>query len=535
MQSLTAQTATARFNYSGWTSDENTHYQCSPGSLIQFTLRNGQGVLNDTGALVVKTGRFTGRSPKDKFIVKDAYTENTIFWNEFNIPLDEKYFDEVYDQMMLFVQGKELWIRDAIVCADNANKLNIRVINDNAWSNLFVHNMFLKPTENELQYLEPEWLILQISTFKGIPETNGIRSENFCIINFSKKIILIGGTGYTGEIKKSMFTVLNFLLPHEKEILSMHCSANIGRDNDTALFFGLSGTGKTTLSADENRRLIGDDEHGWSDEGVFNFEGGCYAKCIHLDKEKEPQIYSAVRSGALVENVTFVDGTDIIDFGSSQITENTRVSYPINFVPNAATPSLGDHPKNIFLLTCDAHGILPPVSRLDIKQAMYYFLSGYTAKVAGTEDGIREPVSTFSSCFGAPFLPLSPFTYAALLENRLLSSKARVWLINTGWTGGPYGIGKRISLKHTRAVIKAIFTNQLDEVEYQTHPIFGMAFPLTCPDVPARILNPQNTWPDGELYLLKAKELALKFIENFDKHQDHGYAMLKSSGPVVKI
>lgn len=522
-----------RFKYLGLTSAENIYYQCSPQSLIQTTLSKKQGKLNEMGALVVKTGKFTGRSPKDKFIVKNAYTENSIFWNDFNIPIEENHFDDIYNQMMFFISGKELWIRDAMICADKLHSINTRVINDTPWSNLFVSNMFIRPTGDQLDDFQPDWHIVQISSFKGIPKADGIRSENFCIINFSKKIILIGGTGYTGEIKKSMFTVLNFLLPYEKNILSMHCSANIGNDGDAALFFGLSGTGKTTLSADLNRQLIGDDEHGWSDENIFNFEGGCYAKCIHLDKEKEPQIFSAIKSGALVENVTFIQGTNILDFDNAEITENTRVSYPIEFVPNAAKPSLGDHPVNIFFLTCDAYGILPPVSRLNIEQAMYHFLSGYTAKIAGTEEGIVEPVSTFSTCFGAPFLPLNPFIYAEHLAIKILNSKAKVWLINTGWIGGSYGTGHRIRLKDTRAIIKAIFANELDNVEYQKHGVFGLDFPLSCPDVPSDILNPQNTWSDKDNYLSKAKELALKFIENFKKHKNTGHDYLKAAGPMV--
>lgn len=505
--------------YFGLKFNKNINYQISPDSLIQCTLLKKQGELSDTGALVVKTGKFTGRSPKDKFIVKDALTKNTVDWNEYNQEINEDCFDKLHQRMLLSLKTKELWIRDAIAIADESQSIRIRVVNDTPWSNLFVHNMFLRPTDEQLEGFEPDWQIIQIISFTGVPELEGIRSENFCIINFSKKIILIGGSGYTGEIKKSIFTVLNFLLPFERNILSMHCSANVGRDGDTALFFGLSGTGKTTLSTDLDRQLIGDDEHGWSDDKIFNLEGGCYAKCINLDKTKEPQIYSAIRKGSLVENVNFQKNSKIIDFESSEITENTRVSYPIDFVPNVIIPSIGGIPKNIFFLTCDAYGVLPPISKLSPDQALYQFLSGYTAKIAGTETGITIPVSTFSTCFGAPFLPLNPVRYAELLEKKILESKANVWLINTGWTGGGLGVGERISLRDTRAIINSILSNKLDDVEWKNHEVFDLSVPKSCPGVSSDILDPKFTWVDEDNYMIQARGLAQKFTENFKKFE----------------
>ncbi|WP_256012882.1 phosphoenolpyruvate carboxykinase (ATP) [Desertivirga xinjiangensis] len=514
-------------------SESEIHYQLSPESLIQQSLELNQAQLNDTGALVVNTGRFTGRSPKDKFIVNDMLTNASVHWNDFNIPIEAKYFDSLYTKITKHLKDKQIWVRDASVCAGQKNKVNVRVINDTPWANLFCFNMFIRPKEEELTDFKPEWTIIQAPSFKADPETDDTRSENFSIINFSKKIILIGGTAYTGEMKKGMFTVLNFTLPFEKKILSMHCSANMGEDGTTALFFGLSGTGKTTLSADPDRKLIGDDEHGWSDENIFNFEGGCYAKCIDLSKEKEPQIFNAIRSGALVENTVFVKDSDEINFASKEITENTRVSYPLDYISNAIEPSIGNNPKNIFFLTCDAYGVLPPISRLSARQAMYHFLSGYTAKIAGTEAGITEPVSTFSTCFGAPFLPLHPVTYAEMLGEKIEKNKVKVWLINTGWTGGAYGTGERIKLTYTRSMIKAVLENKLDNINFYPHPIFKTEIPEACPEVPAILLNPINTWKDKVAYTEKAQSLAAKFIANFVKYQSVGYDDLSKDGPVV--
>ncbi len=502
----------------GLNTSKEIHYQLLPEELTQQTIARKEAVLNDTGALVIKTGEFTGRSPKDKFIVKDEITTNSVFWNDFNLPIDAAHFDSIYKKMMAHLSLEELWVRDAYACADNNYRLHIRVINENPWSNLFAYNMFLRPAENELETFTPDWHIIQSPSFKADPKTDGTRQHNFAIVNFTKKMILIGGTGYTGEMKKGIFTILNYILPFEKQVLSMHCSANMGKDGDTAIFFGLSGTGKTTLSADPHRSLIGDDEHGWTNNSVFNFEGGCYAKTIDLSEEKEPEIFHAIKPGALVENVTFFPGTNKIDFSSKEITENTRVSYPLSFISNALEPSIGKTPKNIFFLTADAYGILPPISKLTAGQAMYQFISGYTAKVAGTEAGIIEPKSTFSACFGAPFLPLHPGFYAEMLGKKMKDHNVNVWMINTGWSGGPYGIGHRMNLPYTRAMITAALEGKLDHVSYEAHEVFGMMMPKTCPDVPADILNPRNTWADKNAYDSKAVELAKQFVKNFEKY-----------------
>jgi phosphoenolpyruvate carboxykinase (ATP) len=498
---------------------DNIHYQPSPEELVYDSLRIGEGVLNDTGALVIKTGEFTGRSPKDKFTVKDETTADSVHWNEFNIPIEQKYFDIVKMKIIDYLDERpELWVRDCYACADPRYRINIRIVNEKPWINLFAYNMFLRPTEEELENFHTDWTILSAPGLKLDPKECGTRQHNAAIVSFKEKTILIAGSGYTGETKKGIFTVLNYILPHEKNVLSMHCSANMGKDGDTAIFFGLSGTGKTTLSADPNRKLIGDDEHGWTNDGIFNFEGGCYAKTINLTEEKEPEIYNAIKPGALLENVTFYPGTNRINFDDGSITENTRVSYPLNFISNALEPSIGGLPKNIFFLTCDAFGVLPPISKLTPGQAMYQFISGYTAKVAGTELGVTEPKPTFSACFGAPFLPLHPGKYAEMLGKKMTEHKVNVWLINTGWTGGACGTGSRMKLKFTRAMITAALEGKLDNVEFETHPVFGMAIPKTCADVPSEILNPRNTWADKNAYDEKAKYLASLFIRNFEKY-----------------
>ena len=517
----------------GFHTTQPIHYQLSPAELAEQTVSRKEGVINDTGALVIKTGEFTGRSPKDKFIVKDDITADTIHWNDFNIPIEEKYFDQLYKKILAHLSQKELWVRDCYACADSIYRLNIRVINENPWSNLFAYNMFLRPSENELENFTADWHIIQAPTFKADPAVDGTRQHNFAIVSFTKKTIIIGGTGYTGEMKKGIFTILNYILPHEKNVLSMHCSANMGKSGDTAIFFGLSGTGKTTLSADPNRSLIGDDEHGWTGETVFNFEGGCYAKTIDLSEEKEPEIFHAIKPGALVENITFIEGTNKIDFASKAITENTRVSYPLSFISNALNPAIGKTPKNIFFLTADAYGILPPISKLSPGQAMYQFISGYTAKVAGTEAGVTEPKSTFSACFGAPFLPLHPGKYAEMLGKKMKAHNVSVWMINTGWSGGPYGIGKRMKLSYTRAMITAALEGKLDNVSFEAHPVFGMLMPLSCAEVPAEILNPRNTWSDKENYDVKAKELAKQFIKNFEKYASGVSEEILSAAPKI--
>ncbi len=515
----------------GFTSSENTFYQLPPDELTAQCVERNEGELNNTGALVIKTGKFTGRSPKDKFIVKDSITENSVDWNTFNQPIEKKYFDCLLEKMMDYLKDREIWIRDSYACADPAYRLNIRTINEEPASNLFAYNMFLRPTEKEIENFNPDWYIIHAPSFFAEPETDGTRQGNFTIVNFTKKMILIGGSHYTGEIKKGIFSILNFILPHDKNVLSMHCSANMGKDGDTAIFFGLSGTGKTTLSADPNRMLIGDDEHGWTENSVFNFEGGCYAKTIDLSPEKEPEIYSAIRPGALVENVTFIEGTNKIDFASKKITENTRVSYPLDYISNALHPSVGKIPQNIFLLTADAYGILPPVSKLTPGQAMYQFISGYTAKVAGTEEGITEPKPAFSACFGAPFLPLHPARYAEMFGEKMKKHNVHVWMINTGWSGGSYGVGSRIKLAYTRAMITAALEGKLDNVTYEPHPVFGMLMPESCPGVPAEVLNPRNTWGNKEEYDTKAKKLAHQFIKNFEKFADHAGEEILAAAP----
>lgn len=526
----------------GISESKHIHYQLSPDELVQQTVSLGQGELNSTGALVIQTGEFTGRSPQDKFIVKDAITENTVHWNNFNQPIDEKYFFQLRKKLTDFLNKKEeIWVRDCYACAHPDYRINIRVINENPWSNLFAYNMFLRPNEEELLHedsandegFKPDWHIIQAPSFFADPVLDGTRQGNFAIVSFTHKTILIGGTGYTGEMKKGIFTILNYILPQDRHVLSMHCSANVGEAGDTAVFFGLSGTGKTTLSADPHRKLIGDDEHGWTNDSVFNFEGGCYAKVIDLSEEKEPEIFHAIRPGAIVENTTFIEGTNVIDFHSKKITENTRVSYPLDFISNALEPSIGKTPKNIFFLTADASGVMPPVSKLTPAQAMYQFISGYTAKVAGTETGVTEPKSTFSACFGAPFLPLHPGKYAEMLGQKMREHDVKVWLINTGWSGGSYGVGSRIKLPYTRAMITAALNGELENVEYEEQPIFGYAMPKTCPGVPAEILNPRNTWQDKAAYDAKAINLGQQFVANFEKYKAGVSEEVLSAAPKV--
>ncbi len=486
--------------------------------LVNKALERNEGVLTDKGALAADTGEFTGRSPKDKFTVCDEKTENTVWWGDVNFKFEPSKFDALLNKVINHYNGKELFTRNAYACADPNYRLNIKVVTETAYQNLFAKNLFLRPENNNDN---PEWIILAAPSFKAVGSEDGTRQHNFSIINFTRKIILIGGSGYTGEIKKGIFTVLNYILPQEKNVLSMHCSANIGEAGDTAIFFGLSGTGKTTLSADPNRKLIGDDEHGWADNTVFNFEGGCYAKCIDLTEEKEPQIWNAIKPGALVENVRFFENSNTVNYEDVSVTENTRVAYPINYIDNIAVPSIGKSPKNIFFLTCDAFGVLPPISKLTANQAMYHFISGYTSKVAGTEAGITEPQSTFSACFGQAFLPLHPTKYAKLLGEKLNANPdINVWLINTGWSGGSYGIGSRMKLSYTRAMLTAALNGELNNVEYTSHPVFGVLMPNSCPNVPQEILNPRNTWADKTAYDNKANELADKFNTNFKKFED---------------
>lgn len=514
-------------------SSTSVHYQLSPEELHDITIEKNQGVETNSGALAVDTGEFTGRSPKDRYLVKDEETKDRVWWGDINIPFDPDKFDALYKKVTDYLSQKELYVRDSYACADEKYRLNIRVINEYAWANLFAYNMFLRPDENELEGFKEDWIIINAPGFKADPEVDGTRQGNFSILNFTKKIALIGGSAYTGEIKKGIFSALNFILPVHKSTLPMHCSANIGKDGDTAIFFGLSGTGKTTLSADPKRKLIGDDEHGWTKENtIFNFEGGCYAKVIHLSEENEPDIFNAIKPGAILENVV-LDKDGNVDFEDTSITPNTRVSYPINHIKNIAKPSVGKNPKNIFFLTADAFGVLPPISKLNPAQAAYHFISGYTAKVAGTEAGVDEPQPNFSACFGAPFMPLHPTAYGEMLSKKMKEADVNVWLVNTGWTGGAYGTGSRMKLKYTRAMIEAALDGKLEEVAFTTHPIFGLEMPLECENVPSEILNPRQTWTDKDAYDAKALELANSFKKNFMKFEENANEEILSGGPII--
>ncbi|MGB7842017.1 MAG: phosphoenolpyruvate carboxykinase (ATP) [Salinimicrobium sp.] len=511
--------------------DAEVHYQLSPKELHDVTIKNGEGVEAASGALAVNTGEFTGRSPKDRFIVKDDITKDKVWWGDINIPFDPEKFDALYEKVTNYLSGKNIYARDSYACSDDQYRLNIRVINEYPWSNLFAYNMFLRPRENELKNFEEDWLVVNAPGFHADPEVDGTRQHNFAILNFTKKIALIGGTGYTGEIKKGIFSALNFILPVDRDTLPMHCSANVGEDGDTAIFFGLSGTGKTTLSADPERKLIGDDEHGWTKENkVFNFEGGCYAKVINLTEENEPDIFRAIKPGAILENVV-LDKDGNVDFENTKKTQNTRVSYPIHHINNTQDESIGENPKNIFFLTADAFGVLPPISKLTPGQAAYHFISGYTAKVAGTEAGVNEPVPSFSACFGEPFMPLHPTKYAEMLSAKMKENDVNVWLVNTGWTGGPYGEGTRMKLKYTREMISSALEGKLADVEYQMHPIFGLAMPVECENVPSEVLNPRNTWKDKEAYDEKAKKLADFFQKNFKKYEQKANEEIMSGAP----
>jgi|LauGreDrversion4_2_1035121.scaffolds.fasta_scaffold06276_5 phosphoenolpyruvate carboxykinase (ATP) len=511
----------------------NVYWNLDASKLVEDAIKNKQGVLTDTGALSIKTGEFTGRSPKDRYIVCDSITEDTVWWGDVNIKFSEENFNKLHEKMKAYLNDKDVYARDSYACSDDEFRLNLRVITEFSWSNMFANNMFLRPTNDEIKSFTPDWHILCVPSFKADPELDGTRQANFAILNFSKKTILIGGTGYTGEIKKGIFSVLNFILPHERNVLSMHCSANIGKNNDTAIFFGLSGTGKTTLSSDPNRRLIGDDEHGWSNNTVFNFEGGCYAKTINLSKENEPQIYDAIKFGSILENIGFHGDTNIPDYADKSITENTRVSYPIEHIENIARPSIGTSPKNIFFLTADAFGVLPPISKLTKEQAMYHFMSGYTAKVAGTEMGITEPTTTFSACFGKAFLPLHPAKYAKLLGEKLEGTDIKVWLINTGWTGGSYGVGSRMKLSYTRNMITAALEGKLDNVTFEVLPTFNLSIPTECEGVPSEILNPSKTWNSEEEYTQTAQKLAMEFVKNFDQFSSKTSEEILKAGPEI--
>jgi len=510
------------------------HWNLSPAALYEQALARGEAQLAAEGPLVARTGAHTGRSPNDKFVVKESASDKHVHWGAVNKPIEEAKFDALHKDMMAYLQDKELFVLDAWGGTDPKYKMPIRVVNEFAWHNLFARNMFL-PENDAAKRREhrPEYTVIDAPKFKADPAKHGTRSECFILVHFGRKMVLIGGTHYAGEIKKSIFSILNYTLPLQG-VLSMHCSANIGADGDTALFFGLSGTGKTTLSSDPNRQLIGDDEHGWSDTGVFNFEGGCYAKVIKLSQEAEPQIYETTkRFGTVLENVVIDPEFRTLDLDDASLTENTRSSYPITFIDNAELSGLGGHPKNVVMLTADAYGVLPPIARLTPEGAMYHYLSGYTAKVAGTEKGVTEPKATFSTCFGAPFLPLNPNVYAKLLGEKIARHQAKVWLVNTGWTGGPYGVGSRMKIAHTRAMITAALTGQLDNASYTNHPVFNLDVPKSVPGVPDAVLDARSTWPDAAKYDEQAKKLAQMFADNFKTFEGDVDAKVKAAGPRV--
>ena len=492
------------------------HRNLSVEKLLEAATQKNEGMITSTGSLSVKTGKYTGRSPDDRFIVFDDLTHDKVHWAKVNKQIPTETFEKLSQKMKKFVDGKELYIFDGFVGADPENRLPIRVINDHAWQSLFVHQLLIRPSATELESHEPEFTIICINDFEAIPEVDGTSSNAFILINLSKKLVLIGTSNYAGEIKKAIFSVMNFILP-SKGVFPMHCSANIGKDGDTSLFFGLSGTGKTSLSADPQRMLIGDDEHGWSDKGIFNFEGGCYAKCINLKEKHEPQIWNAVKNGAVLENVVINKESLKPDFDDGSLTENTRAAYPLDYIPGAVIPSVGGNPKVIIFLTADAMGVLPPLAKLSKNAAMFHFMSGYTSKLAGTEIGVKEPKAVFSKCFGAPFMPRPASVYAEMLGEKISKHNTSVYLINTGWSGGPYGVGKRIKIEYSRAMVTAALTGSLDIVKFSHNDIFNLDIPTECPGVPSEILEPKNTWTDRDAYDLSAKKLAQMFVDNFRK------------------
>lgn len=484
--------------------------------LIEKAVARGEGILADNGALCVKTGKYTGRSPSDKFIVDEPSIHDELDWNRVNVPITREKFDQLYRRMLAYVQGRDLFIFDGYVGADPKYRLSVRVINQLACQNLFAHQIFIRPTVEELETHEPELTIIAVPGLEGDAELDGINSEAFIVISFVKRLVLIGGSHYAGEIKKSAFSFMNYLMT-KRDVLPMHCAANMDDEGNTALFFGLSGTGKTSLSADPTRHLIGDDEHGWSDNGIFNFEGGCYAKTIHLSHQNEPQIWEAIHFGAVLENVTLDEETREPDYDDESLTQNTRVAYPVEYIPNCVIPGIGGHPKTVIFLTADAFGVLPPIAKLTNSQAIYHFMSGYTSKLAGTERGITEPQATFSCCFGKPFLPLRASIYGEMLYERLIKHNVDVYLVNTGWTGGPYGVGTRIRIQDSRAMVAAALNGELNQVRFSSYPIFKILVPGAVPGVDSDILDPQKTWSDPEAYEQQAKALAKKFVENFQK------------------
>lgn len=510
----------------------NVYWNYASANLIEEGIKRNEVALSFDGAVIANTGKHTGRSPNDKFIVRYPHLEEEIWWGKINQPLSPQSFDQIYKKFLAYFQGRDLFVQDVYAGAHPNYRLTIRVITEKAWHNLFSRNLLIPVPVSQIPHTVPDFIILQSENFQADPKSDGVRSGTVILIDFEQKIVLIGGTGYAGEIKKSIFTIMNYLLPRQG-VLSMHCSANVGKNGDVALFFGLSGTGKTTLSSDPERQLIGDDEHGWSDEGIFNIEGGCYAKTIRLSPKYEPMIWSAInRFGAILENVVYDPTTRLVDFDSDQYTENTRGAYPLSFIPNSLSQGYAGHPKNIFFLTADAFGVMPPIARLTYEQAMYYFLSGYTSKLAGTETGLgSEPQATFSTCFGAPFLPLYPNRYSDLLGEKILRHQVRVWLINTGWIGGPYGVGKRINLPYTRAMITAVLNHDLDEVPFRQEPFFGLHIPLFCPGVPSEVLNPQYNWKDKQAYQQYARNLIMQFENNCTQFANNVTKEVLATGP----
>jgi len=509
------------------------HRNLRSAVLVEHSIRKGEGQLADNGALTALTGKFAGRAPKDKFTVKDSITVDKVNWGDVNQPFDPDKFDALFEKIVDYLRNRELFVQDLFAGADPQYRLPVRVINEFAWQNLFVRAMFVRPTQEEMKTHHPEFTVVCAPDCLADPKSDGTRSEAFIIVSFAHKVVIIGGTKYAGEMKKSIFGVMNFILP-PRNVFPMHCSANVGHDGASALFFGLSGTGKTTLSADPSRRLIGDDEHGWSPTGVFNFEGGCYAKTINLSQEHEPQIWNAIRFGSVLENVVLDPDTHVPDYTDVRYTENTRCVYPINYIDNAVIPGIAGHPKNVMFLTADAFGVLPPISRLNPEQAMYHFMSGYTAKVAGTEAGLKEPQPNFSTCFGAPFLPLAPKVYAEMLGRRLKEHNAQCWLVNTGWFGGPYGQASRMKLPYTRAMVTAALDGKLNNVEFEIDPAFGLSIPKSVPGVPSEFLHPRSAWKDKEAYDKSAAELAARFAKNFEKFDAPENIRAAAPGPRKK-
>jgi len=521
----------ARLGAHGLVPTRAVHFNLSPVRLYEEAFAQGDGRLAHMGAISTITAPHTGRSPNDRFVVRDESTEDSVDWGNVNVPVSPEHFDALRSDVVEYLNARDLYVRDARAGEDATHGINIRVITESAWHSLFTYNMFLRLDASDLDGFEPRFTVLHAPNLEADPERHGCRSETAIMVNFARREVIVVGSRYAGEIKKSIFSVLNHLLP-AAGVFPMHCSANLGQEGDVALFFGLSGTGKTTLSADATRGLIGDDEHGWSDDGVFNFEGGCYAKTIRLSREGEPEIYQATQMfGTILENVILDEATREIDFDDGSITENTRASYPIHYIPNAVLPSRGGHPNNVVFLTADAFGVLPPISRLTPEQAMYHFLSGYTAKVAGTERGVTEPTATFSACFGAPFLPRHPSVYADMLGDKLREHGSQVWLVNTGWSGGGYGVGSRMKLPYTRAMVNAALAGELDSVDFVADPVFGIDVPTTVPGVPPEVLRPRDAWADGEAYDAASAKLAEMFRVNFEKFAAQVGDEVKAAGP----